>query len=551
MWIGSACDALIRHEGNTMKSLALVFALGVSFTTMAHAQVPTTDAPQQALTDDPYLWLEATRSARAMDWVHAQNAITEHAFMQSSEFATTRGRILQVLDADTRIPGVRRMGDYLYNFWQDKAHPRGIWRRTTLAEYRKSDPAWETVLDIDALNKAEGKKWVFKGAECMKPEYTHCLVSLSPGGGDAVEVREFDIPSKSFVKDGFFLPVAKSDVGWIDANHIYVGTDFGPGSMTPSSYPRIVKEWTRGTPLSSATQVYAGETTDMSVSASHDRTPGFERDFVHVTKDFYHGETFLRQGGKLVKIDVPSDADIDAHRQWLLVQTKSPWTVGGTTWPAGALIATNFDDFMAGKRDFVALFTPDAHTALSGYAWTQHHMILNVLDDVKSRLDVLTPPASGTGEWMRTALPGAPAFSTIRVAGTDPDHSDEYWLSVSGFLNPPSLERGVLGSQAAEVIKDEPAFFDASKFTVSQHFVTSKDGTRVPYFEIAPKGMKLDGSNRTLEYGYGGFEISMLPNYSGTIGRAWLARGGVYVVANIRGGGEYGPQWHKIGRAHV
>ncbi|HEX6966698.1 MAG TPA: prolyl oligopeptidase family serine peptidase, partial [Gemmatimonadaceae bacterium] len=447
-----------------------------------------------------HLRLEATRSERAMDWVHAQNAITEHAFMQSSEFATTRGKILEVLDADTRIPGVHRMGDYLYNFWQDKTHPRGIWRRTTLAEYRKSDPAWEMVLDIDALNATEGKKWVFKGAECMKPEYTHCLVMLSPGGGDAVEVRELDIPSKSFVKDGFFLPVAKSDVGWIDANHIYVGTDFGPGSMTTSSYPRIVKEWTRGTPLSSATLVYEGE---------------------------------------------PSDAELDVHRQWLVVQTRSPWSVGGTSWPAGALIATNFDDFMAGKRDFVALFTPDAHTALSGYAWTQHHLILNVLDDVKSRLDVLTPPASGTGEWTREALPGVSAFSTIRVAGTDPDHSDEYWLSVSGFLNPPSLERGVLGSQAAQVIKHEPAFFDASKFTVSQHFATSKDGTRVPYFEIAPKGMKLDGSNRTLEYGYGGFEISMLPSYSGTIGRAWLARGGVYVVANIRGGGEYGPQWHE------
>ena len=528
-----------------MKSLALFFALGVSITAMAHAQVSTSDAPQKAITDDPYLWLEAHRSPRAMDWVHKQNAVTTHAFMQSSEFATTRSKILQVLDADTRIPGVHRMGEYLYNFWQDKTHPRGIWRRTTLAEYRKSDPAWETVLDIDALNTTEGKKWVFKGAECMKPEYTHCLVMLSPGGGDAVEVREFDIPSKSFVKDGFFLPVAKTNVGWIDADHLYVGTDFGPGSMTTSSYPRIVKEWTRGTPLSSATQVYAGETTDMSVGASHDRTPGFERDFVRVAKDFYHSETFLRQGGKLVKIDVPSDADFDVHHQWLVVTPKSPWTVGGTTWPAGALLATNFDDFMAGKRDFVALFTPDAHTALSGYSWTQHHMILNVLDDVKSRLDVLTPPASGTGAWTRTALPGAPAFSTIRVAGTDPDHSDEYWLSVSGFLNPPSLERGVLGSQSAEAIKHEPALFDASHFTVSQHFVTSKDGTRVPYFEIAPKGMKLDGKNRTLEYGYGGFEISMLPNYSGTIGRAWLARGGVYVVANIRGGGEYGPQWHK------
>jgi prolyl oligopeptidase len=313
--------------------------------------------------------------------------------------------------------------------------------------------------------------------------------------------------------------------------------------MTRSSYPRIVKEWTRGTPLSAATTIYAGKPSDLAVSATHDNTPGYERDFVTVATDFFHTENFLRRGGKLVKLDIPSDASFDAHRQWLLVQTRSAWTAGGRTWPSGALLAMKFDDFMAGKRDFTALFTPDAHTALSSYAWTRHHLIIDVLDDVKSRLDVLTPQADG--RWSHQALPGAPSFSTISVVDTDPDHSDEYWLSVTGFLTPSSLERGVLGEGPAETIKQEPAFFDASKFVVSQHFVTSKDGTRVPYFEIAPKGMKLDGSHRTLLYGYGGFEISLLPYYSGSIGRAWLSRGGVYVVANIRGGGEYGPRWHQ------
>ncbi|HJR13528.1 MAG TPA: prolyl oligopeptidase family serine peptidase, partial [Rhodanobacteraceae bacterium] len=326
---------------------------------------------------------------------------------------------------------------------------------------------------------------------------------------------------------------------------IFLGTDFSPGSMTKSSYPRIAKEWTRGTPLSSATVVYEGTPDDLGVFASHDRTKGFERDFISVAKDFFHSEMLQRKDGKLVKVDVPSDANADAHRQWLLVQTKSPWNVGGKTWPAGALIATNFDDFMAGKRDFTELFTPDAHRSLAGYAATRHYLIINVLDDVKSRIDLLTPPASGHGAWTRKALPSAPKFSTIGIIGTDPDNSDEYWLTISGFLQPTSLERGVLGSEPAKVIKQEPAFFDASKFEVSQHFVTSKDGTRVPYFEIAPKNMKLDGSNRTLEYGYGGFEISLTPHYSGTIGRAWLERGGVYVIANIRGGGEYGPGWHK------
>lgn len=521
-------------------SLWLALALGVTLGGMNTTRAATTGA--QAASDDPYLWLEATHGARAMDWVKQQNAITEKAFASSPEFTRTFDQVLEVLDSDARIPYVSRMGDYLYNFWKDKAHPRGVWRRTTLAEYRKAEPKWETVLDIDALNKAEGKRWVFKGSDCLKPAYDRCLLSLSPDGGDAVEVREFDIPSKSFVKGGFRLPVAKTQVGWIDQDHIYVGTDFGPGSMTRSSYPRIAKEWTRGTPLSAAATVYEGKPDDLAVSAYHDRTPGFERDFVQVATDFFHSKTFLRKGGKLVQLDVPSDASADAHREWLLVTLRSPWTVGGTTYPNGALIAMKFDDFMAGKRTFTVLFKPDPHTALSNYAWTRHHLILDELHDVQSKLEVLTPQA---GEWKREAMPGAPAMSTVAVVDTDPDHGDEYWLTATGFLTPPTLERGVLGQEKAETIKHEPAFFDASKFTVSQHFATSQDGTRVPYFEIAPKGIKPDGSHPTLLYGYGGFEVSLEPYYSGSIGRAWLERGGVYVIANIRGGGEYGPAWHQ------
>ncbi|MBS0457100.1 MAG: S9 family peptidase [Proteobacteria bacterium] len=526
----------------TLAAIALIGA--ATLPAMAHAAAPSTaPAAPVATSDHAYLWLEDIHGARSMDWVKAQNAITAKAFMASPEFAHTRAQILQVLDSDARIPYPSRMGDWLYNFWQDKAHPRGIWRRTTLDEYRKTDPHWETVLDIDALNKAENAKWVFKGAECLRPQYERCLISLSPGGGDAVEVREFDLASKAFVKDGFHIPVAKTQAGWIDQNTLYVGTDFGPGSMTESSYPRIAKEWKRGAPLSAAALVYAGKPSDLAVSAYHDPTPGFERDYVRVQKDFFHGDTWLRRDGKLVKIDVPADASADAYRQWLLVQTKSAWTVGGNTWPSGALLAISFDDFMAGKRDFTALFTPDAHTALSAYSWTQHHLILNLLDDVKSRLEVLTPAASGP--WQRAPMEGAPAMSTIGVVDTDPDHSDEYWLSVAGFLTPSSLQRGVLGQGPAQTIKTTPAFFDASKFEASQYFVTSRDGTRVPYFQIAPKGMKLDGSNRTLLYGYGGFEVSEQPFYSGSVGRAWLERGGVYVIANIRGGGEYGPGWHQ------
>ena len=503
----------------------------------------TAASPSSSADSDPFLWLEKTHGQRATDWVRKQNAIAEKQFASSDAFDRSRDQILEVLNSEARIPYVSRRGKYLYNFWKDADHPRGIWRRTTLAEYRKASPDWEVLLDVDALGRSEGHKWVFKNAQCLKPDYQRCLLSLSPDGGDAVEIREFDIASKSFVQDGFNLPAAKTQIDWIDENHVFVGTDFGPGSMTESSYPRIAKLWTRGTPIADARTIYEGKPSDLAVSAGHDATPGFERDFVLVARDFFHGDLYQLKHGKLIKLDVPSDADTSAHRQWLLVKTKSPWTTGGTTWPAGALLVTNFDDFMAGGRHFSALFTPDEHTALSSYSWTRHHLILDTLDDVQSRLQVLTPGADG--HWSRKPLAGAPALSTVSVVDTDPDNSDAYWLDVSGFLTPSTLERGVLGQSQAEMIKQAPAFFDASKFTVSQHFVTSKDGTRVPYFEIAPRGIKLDGSNRTLLYGYGGFEVSLLPHYSGSVGRAWLERGGVYVIANIRGGGEYGPRWHK------
>lgn len=525
------------RTGGALRWMICALALTLSGMTHADDQRPTPAAPA-----DPYLWLENIHGSKPLEWVKQQNEATAKRFASDASFERTRGQILEVLDSDAHIPYVGRMGDYLYNFWRDKAHPRGLWRRTTLAEFRKDQPQWQVLLDVDALNRAEHKRWVFKGAQCLKPDYTRCLISLSPDGGDAVTVREFDLPSRSFVRGGFELPVAKSQVDWIDRDTLYVGTDFGPGSMTESSYPRIVKQWRRGTPLDQATVVYEGQPTDLAVSASHDNTPGFERDFVSVAKDFFHSQLFERKDGKLRRVEVPEDASADVHREWLLVETRSPWTVGGSNYPSGALLATRFDDFMAGKRHFEVLFRPDAHTSLASYSWTRHHLILDVLDDVKSRLEVLTPAAGG---WKRAPMAGAPALSTVSVVDTDPDRSDEYWLGVTGFLTPSSLQYGVLGGTAPETLKREPAFFDASKFAVSQHFVASKDGTRVPYFQIAPKAMKLDGSNRTLLYGYGGFEVSLLPTYSGSIGRAWLDRGGVYVIANIRGGGEYGPAWHQ------
>ncbi|WP_091372803.1 prolyl oligopeptidase family serine peptidase [Actinokineospora alba] len=486
--------------------------------------------------DDPYLWLEEVTDETALDWVKARNAETT-AELAGERFDSLRAGIREVLDADDRIPYPRRRGEFLYNFWQDATHVRGLWRRTTLEQYRTAEPEWEVLLDVDALAEREDENWVWAGAAVLKPDYHLALVELSRGGADATVVREFDLRTGEFVADGFTLPEAKSRVGWIDADRIYVGTDFGDGSLTTSGYPRVIKEWHRGTPLAEAVTVFEGKPEDVSAYAVHDSTPGFERDFVGRHPEFFTSEEFVRTPGGLVRIDVPDDATSDAHREWLLVWLRSDWTVADTTYRSGSLLAANFDAFLAGERSLTVLFEPDAHSSLAGYSWTRNHLILNELVDVKTKLEALTPGPDG---WTRAPLPGAPELSSADVIDTDPDHSDEYLLNVSGYLQPATLLRGEIGGEV-EALKQAPAFFDTEGLTVQQHFATSDDGTKVPYFVVAGR----DPKGPTLLYGYGGFEISLTPSYAGGMGRAWLAQGGTYVVANIRGGGEYGPAWHR------
>lgn len=501
----------------------------------AHAQEP-------AVANDPYQWLEDVTGDKPLDWVRAQNAKTDAALASTPEFKAMEAGIREVLDSDAKIPGVQKIGDWYYNFWKDRNHERGIWRRTTLEEYRKPNPAWETIIDLDALNKAEGENWVWHGADCLRPEYNRCLVALSRGGADADVTREFDVASKRWVEGGFFRPEAKGALGWIDRDTVYVYTDFGAGTMTESGYPRVVKRWKRGTPLASAQVVYEGKADDMYIAAYHDDTPGFERDFVSRTLAFYNDELYLvGKDGKLAKVDAPNSANKGVKRQWLTLELREPWTVGGKTYPAGSLLATDFDGFMAGKREFDVLFEPTDSTSLASYSWTKSHLVLNVLDDVKNRLSVLTPTAQG---WKRGEFVGAPAFGTLGVSAVDDDESDAVWLTATDYLTPTTLSLAQLG-KAPEQLKAMPSFFDGSNDVIEQHFATSKDGTRVPYFLVRPKGLKADGSNPTLLYGYGGFEIALTPGYSGGLGRSWLDRGGVYAVANIRGGGEYGPRWHQ------
>jgi len=522
-----------------MKHLWTTLALGVFMAGTLSAQEPKTmTAPT-----DPYLWLEEVTGEKALDWVKARNAESSKELAEAPGFSGLKADLLKILDSKERIAFVGKSGPYCYNFWRDEKNPAGLWRRTTLEEYRKAEPKWEVILDVDALNKAEKENWVWHGAEILKAGgWRHVLVNLSRGGADAAVVREFDLETHSFVKGGYELPEAKGSLSWIDKDHVYVSTDFGPGTMTTSGYPRIVKLWKRGTPLATAEVVYEGSTTDMTVGASYDDTTGFERHFVYRVPAFYKNELFLRtKDGKLQKVDVPEDANANAHREWLMIEPRTPWTVGGKTYAAGSLLVGRFDDYMQGKRELTVLFEPTPRTSLAGYSWTRHHLILNVLEDVKNTLTVLTPEKGG---WSRKALPGAPGYATVAMSAVDADESDDYFMTTSGYLTPTTLLHGTIG-QAPTKLKELPAFFDATGLEVSQHFATSKDGTKVPYFQVAKKGIKLDGTNPTLLYGYGGFEVSLTPGYSAGIGRAWLTQGGVYVVANIRGGGEYGPRWHQ------
>ncbi|HRP72232.1 MAG TPA: prolyl oligopeptidase family serine peptidase [Luteimonas sp.] len=518
-------------------SAALALAMGLS-AGLAHAN------GESAVTD-PHQWLEGVEDPKALEWVKAQNAKAEAELASTPEFKRLEADLLAIYDSDDKIPGVYKQGEWYYNFWRDKQNPRGIWRRTTLEEYRKPQPEWEVLLDLDSLNKAEGENWVWHGANCLRPDYARCLVALSRGGADANVTREFDLSTKQWVEGGFFRDEAKGALTWIDRDTVYAYTDFGDGSLTSSGYPRIVKEWKRGTPMADATVVYEGTPDDMYISAGHDHTPGYERDFVVRTIAFYNDEIYLRgDDGSLTKVDVPNSAQKSVQREWLGVELREPWEVGGTTYKAGSLLVAKFDDYMAGKREFEVLFEPTDTTSLAGASFTKNHLVLNVLDDVKNRLTVLTPGAAG---WARSELAGVPEFGTVSASAVDSDESDALWMTVTDYLTPTTLmlASAAPGAVAPEALKTQPAFFDASKHVVEQHFATSKDGTRVPYFLVRPKDAKADGTNPTLLYGYGGFEISLTPGYSGGTGKGWLEQGGTYAVANIRGGGEYGPRWHQ------
>ncbi|WP_371829903.1 prolyl oligopeptidase family serine peptidase [Rhodococcoides trifolii] len=494
---------------------------------------------------DPYLWLEDVTGDDALDWVRTHSDATVSDLASGSTFTDLENRIRSILDTDARIPYVRARGRHLYNFWKDADHPRGVWRRTSMAQYRSDSPEWETLVDLDALAESEGENWVWKGAAILRPAQEFALVTLSRGGADASVVREFSLTTRTF-RDagdgGFVVPEAKTDIGWIDENTVFLGTDLGEGTLTDSGYPRLAVRWRRGTPIDSADVVFEGETSDVAVSAWYDNTVGYERSFAQRATDFFNSELYLlRDDGTRVLVDVPTDASASVHRDWLLIRTMTPWSVDGTEHAAGTLLAAKFDEYLAGSRELRVLFAPDEHTSLHQYAWTENHLLMVVLRDVKSTVLVGTLTDDGF-----SALPmtGLPELTDIEIIGTDSDEGgDEYFLNSSGYLTPATLLFGSVGPLGTEPesLKQAPSFFDATGLHVEQFFTTSDDGTSIPYFVVRQRE---GGPGPTLMYGYGGFEISMTPAYSGAMGSAWLERGGTYVVANIRGGGEYGPSWH-------
>jgi prolyl oligopeptidase len=490
--------------------------------------------------DDPQLWLEDITGDDALEWVRRHNEPTLDE-LGGQRFEKMRAEALDILDTDARIPYVRRRGEYLYNYWRDGAHPRGLWRRTTLEQYRTDDPDWDVLVDLDALAAADDENWVWAGADVIEPDYTLALVELSRGGSDATVVREFDLTTREFVVGGFAVDEAKTSISWENHDTVLVGTDFGPGSLTESGYPRVVKRWRRGQPLPEAQTVFEGVASDVSVGVGFDPTPGFERLIASRSVDFFNREYFEIRDGELLRIDVPTDAGISIHREWLLIRPRTAWTVGTTTYPAGSLLATPYDDFLSGTAALDVVFEPDAHTSLDTYTWTRDRLVLGTLVDVATHVEVVTP-----GSWHREPVAGLPANATTVIVDAD-ELGDEIFLDSSGFDSPSRLLWAHVGSELTE-IKSAPAFFDASDIEVNQHFVASADGTMIPYFVVGHRSSNdasgSTGPGKTLLGGYGGFESSNTPGYAGVLGKLWLSRGGTYVLANIRGGGEYGPTWH-------
>ena len=481
-----------------MKRLLTLFFLGIACSAWGVTSATLAQESKSVeSSEDPFLWLEDVTGDKALDWVRSKNKIAQEKLEADPSFASLNADLLAILDSDARIPMVSKHGDFYYNFWRDKKNPRGLWRRTTLAEYEKPEPKWDVVLDLDAIGVKENENWVWGGAQILKPGHKRALLSLSRGGADAKVFREFDIETREFVQSGFQLEEAKGGVAWVDQDTVFVHTNFGEGSMTDSGYPRVTKLWKRGQKLADAKTIYEGQKTDMSVSAMHDDSPGFERNFVNRNIAFYNDELFYLKGESLIKIDAPNSANKGVFHEYIAFELREPWELDGKTYAAGSLLVGKFDDYMAGKRNLDVVFQPTEKTALSSYGFTKDFLYINVLEDVKNRIYVCK---LGDVTWNKTPLVGAPHFGTVGIGPVDPDESNDYFLTATDYLTPTTLSMGEVGKEPKK-LKSLPSFFDSTDLTITQNFANSKDGTKVPYFMVAKKDLKLDGKNPTFLYG--------------------------------------------------
>ncbi|MFJ4652010.1 prolyl oligopeptidase family protein [Nocardia sp. NPDC088792] len=494
---------------------------------------------------DPYLWLETVDSPRVQTWVSAENTKTLNVLQQDPRYADNLAQATALGNAPDRLAVPTSIDGVIGNFWQDADHPRGIWRETTVADYEAPQPQWRTVLDLDAVAKAEGRNWVWEGMNCDPVTYRHCLVSLSDGGEDAVTVREFDRTTGKFVDGGFTLDRGKQEVSWVDADTLLVSREWQPGEKTASGYPYVVKRWHRGQPLDQAQEVLRGRQSDGLATAAFllDDGTGRRLNVLARKPSFFDTEYSLLTGAQPVPLALPAKSEVDGMVGGkVLVSLQQDWSAGGTTFPVGALVSLNADELTADPAHPkpTLVYAPGPQETLQQVLVTRDRVVVTSLYDVRGRAAVYTVKPDGS--WSSTPVP-LPDNATVAAVDAD-SHGDTAYLSVNSPVTPSTLWRLNAVTGALAVVKSAPARFDSSRFVVEQAKATSPDGTKVPYFVIHAADMKYDGSNPTIVNGYGGFGISLTPGYDGLRGKDWLEHGGVYVIANIRGGGEYGPAWH-------
>ncbi len=501
--------------------------------TPALAQEP----PSQAAPPDPYLWLEEVEGERALGWAVERSNATLAEFEALPVFGELEEAVLEVIGSADRIayPSIR--GDHLYNFWTDSEHPRGVYRRTTWDAYLSGNPEWEVVLDIDAIAEDEGVSWAYRGMSCLEPEHRHCLVSLSRGGADATETREFDLQRAAFVEDGFFLPEAKGGAVFVDSETLLVATDFGDGTLTTSGYPRQVRRWKRGRPLDEAEVLYEAPETDMIVSAGTWKIEGRTVGAVSHAYTIFERTIYLITEDGLVEIDTPSDASTFVFGDQLVVRTVSEWSVGGQTFAPATVVAMNARDFLAGERDFTVVAESGGKRVVQWATATKDRLLVGVLDNVQGEL---WRYARQGGEWTGEQLP-SPGMGSVSVAGASDDRN-QFFFTYSSFTQPSTLYLAEEDGAVREV-RRMPDMFVSEDLVAEQHHAQSADGTEIPFFVVHKRGVAHDGSNPTLLTAYGGFQIPRTASYNSIVGKAWMERGGVYVLANIRGGGEFGPAW--------